>query len=312
MAKISIIIVTCNAIKIIKDCFISIFRQDFKDFEVIVVDNNSLDRTKEFIKDNFPQVKLIENKKNLGFCRANNQGIAISQGEYILTLNSDVILEKNFLRELINQAENSSSIVGMFSPKILKMDKKTIDSTGIILTRIRRFYNRGEGEIDFGQYDDKRDIFGPSAACALYKKEMFEKIKIGDNEYFDNDFFFLVEDVDLAWRANLMGFKGLFIPNALCYHLGNSFGLSRKMRQYLSFRNRFLTMLKNESWGYFLKNLVFLLLYDIPRFLYLIFTNLLVFKATFEIIYLLHKILNKRRRITLFTRLGIISLYEIF
>ncbi|MFN7170572.1 MAG: glycosyltransferase family 2 protein [Candidatus Omnitrophota bacterium] len=294
MAKISIIIVTCNAIKIIKDCLDSVFLQDFKDFEVIVVDNNSLDRTKEFIKDNFPQVKLIENKKNLGFCRANNQGIEIARGEFILTLNSDVVLENNFLTELIKAAEETSRNIGMFSPKILKMDRKTIDSMGIILTRIRRFYNRGKDGVDYGQYDDKKEIFGPSAACALYKREMLDKIK-KNVEYFDNDFFFLVEDVDLAWRANLKGFRGLFVPNAICYHLGNGSRMSKKRRQYLSFRNRYLMLIKNESRSHFLKNLGYFLIYDITRFFYLVFTNFFIFRAIFEIIYLLPKMLKKRR-----------------
>ncbi len=126
----------------------------------------------------------------------------------------------------------------MVSPKILRMDKKTIDSTGIILTKARRFYNRGAGETDSGQYDGKREIFGPCAAAALYKKEMLEQIKIRDNscairdnscpEYFDNDFFFLVEDVDLVWRANLSGWEGYFVPQARCYHWGNSSGLERE------------------------------------------------------------------------------------
>jgi len=354
MPKVSIIIVTHNSEEIIKDCLNSVYSQEFKDFEVIVVDNNSEDRTKEFIKENFPQIKLIENKKNLGFCKANNQGIEISQGKYVLTLNSDVILEKKFLSELMKEVENSPSEIGMFSPKILKMDKKTIDSTGIILTRIRRFYNRGDGEIDFGQYDDKKNIFGPSAACALYKREMLEKIKtvnIGEpflnadlrksnadkhrfnvdnicdhlranlresalkdifpagtkidinirgnskeirGEYFDNDFFFLVEDVDLSWRANLRGFKGYFIPQARCYHLGNSSKMGKKMRQYLSFRNRYFMLIKNEKLKDFMKNLGYFLIYDILRFFYLMFTNRFILKAIFEITYHFSRIFRKR------------------
>lgn len=296
MPKVSIIIVTRNAIKIIKDCLCSVFAQDFKDFEVIVVDNDSEDGTREFIKKNFPQVRLIENKKNLGFCQANNQGINISQGEYILTLNSDVVLEKKFLNELMREVENSSSEIGMFSPKILKMDKKTIYSTGIILTRTRRFCNRGSGEIDYGQYDTRKEIFGSSAASALYKKKILDKIKIGENEYFDNDFFFLVEDVDLAWRANLKGFKGYFVPSAICYHLGNSSGMNKKRRQYLSFRNRYLMLIKNENRDYFFKNLGYFIIYDISRFFYLIFTNFFIFKAISQMPYLMIKMFRKRKR----------------
>jgi GT2 family glycosyltransferase len=304
MPKVSIVIVTHNAREIIKECLNSVYAQDFKDFEVIVVDNDSRDGTKEFIRENFPQAKLVENGDNLGFCQANNQGIEIAKGEFTLTLNSDVILENNFLSELLKTSKNLGSNFGMLSPKILKMDKKTIDSTGLILTKARRFYNRGSGEIDSGQYDDKREIFGPCAAAALYKREMLEQIKIRGNsifirgnscsEHFDNDFFFLVEDVDLAWRANLSGWRGYFIPQAKCYHLGNSSGMDKKLRQYLSFRNRYFMMLKNERLGNFLKNLLFILPYDVLRFFKLIITNRHITKAIFEIVYLLGKIFKKR------------------
>lgn len=304
MPKVSIIIVTHNAIGIIKDCLNSVYAQDFRDFEVIVVDNNSIDGTKEFIRENFPQVSLVENRDNLGFCQANNQGIKISQGDYILTLNSDVGLEKDFFTELIKTVEKAPSDIGMFGPKILRIDRKKIDSTGIILTKARRFYNRGAGETDSGQYDDKRDIFGPCAAAALYKKEMLEQIKIRDNscairdnsclEYFDNDFFFLVEDIDLAWWANLAGWRGYFVPEAKCYHLGNISGMDKRMRQYLSFRNRYFMMVKNERLSGFIKDLGYILAYDTLRFFYLIITNRLIYKAVFEIIYLLPRMFKKR------------------
>jgi len=294
MPKVSIIIVTRNARGIINECLDSVFSQDYRDYETMVIDNNSSDGTNEFIKKNYPQVTLLNNDQNVGFCRANNQGIEIAQGEFILTLNSDVVLENSFLTELINASKNLAPAIGMLGPKILGTDKKTIDSTGIILTKVRRFYNRGSGEIDLGQYDDKRDIFGSCAAAAFYKREMLETIKV-DGEYFDKDFFFLAEDVDLAWRANLAGWRGYFVPEARCYHHGNSSGMSKKMRQYLSFRNRYFMMMKNERLDEFIRELDHFLFYDITRFFYLIFTNPIISRTILGTVYFLGSMFKKRR-----------------
>lgn len=296
LPKISIVIVVYNAGNNIKKCLESVFTQDFKNFEVIVVDNGSEDGTGEFIKKKFPQIKLIENSNNLGFCRANNQGIEISKGEFVFTLNSDVFLESNFLTEFIYIAEESSPEIGMFSPKILKMDKKTIDSTGITLTRTRRFYNRGADEVDLGQHDDKKLILGPCAAAALYKRKMLEGIKIA-GEYFDNDFFFLVEDVDLAWRANLSGWKAYFVSEARCYHVGNSSGIDKRIRQYLSFRNRYFMIIKNLRTKDFLQNIIHILSYDLSRIIFVLFTNRLIPRAILEIFYNYPRMLKKRKMI---------------
>jgi len=131
MSKISVIIPTFNSDKCIKPCLNSISAQDYHDFEVIVVDNGSSDNTVSIIKADYPHVILIENKENLGACKARNQGIEISQGEWIMTLDCDVILKKDFLNKIISFAKKSQYSVGMFQPKILNIDKKTIYSCGI-------------------------------------------------------------------------------------------------------------------------------------------------------------------------------------
>lgn len=271
MPKLSIIILTFNSAKFIKPCLDAVFKQGDQDFEVILVDNGSKDDTLSLIKENYPDVKLIENKENLGAAKARNQGIEIAGGKWILTLDCDVILLPNFLDKMMDFAERSDEAVGIFQPKIFKNDSKTIYSCGIYLSKLRKFYDIGQDRPDNGRFDEVRYVFGACSAAALYKRQMLEDIK-EKTGYFDERFFFLVEDLDLAWRAQKKGWKGLFYPHAACHHSGNSSGYDKKFRQYMCFRNRHLSILKNDNID-LPRKIVIALLYDLPRLLYLMLTN---------------------------------------
>lgn len=276
----------------------SIFNQTYKEFEIVVIDNNSQDKTVEFVRKYYPRVNLIVNKRNMGFPYGCNQGIGIAKGRYILTLNSDVTLENDFLHKIKKAMDNASSNVGMISPKILwAKNKELIDSTGLILSRARRFFSRGSGEIDKCQHDQDKEILGPCAAAALYKKEMLENIKLL-NEYFDSDFFLLLEDFDLAWRAKNFGWKVLYAPETKCYHVRNVSGMKTRYVQYLCFRNRYFLMIKNDSIRNIFKNIFFILPYDILRFLYFLVTNEYAVKALRELMIALPKMLKKRQIIS--------------
>ncbi|MBL7196837.1 MAG: glycosyltransferase family 2 protein [Candidatus Omnitrophica bacterium] len=278
----SIIILTFNSIKYIKPCLDSLFYQDYKDFEAIIVDNSSKDGTVALVKRDYPEVNLIENPKNFGACRARNQAIEASCGEWILSLDCDVTLEKTFLQKVSEVIKDLPPEIGILQPRILKEDRKTIYSTGIYLSRLRRFFDIGKGRPDNGQFNCQKYIFGACSAAAVYKRQMLEEIK-EDSGYFDERFFFLVEDVDLAWRAQKKGWKGLFCPEANCYHFGNSSCFDKKLRQYLCFRNRYYTIKKNEGFKRYSKKVAPLLFYDLPRLFYLVFTNRTVIKTLREI-----------------------------
>ena len=295
MIDISIIIVTYNSIGFIENCLESISKQAYKGFEIIVVDNDSQDKTIEFIKRKYPQIGLIENKQNKGFPFACNQGIKVAKGKYILTLNSDVILENDFLYRIKKAMDDAGLDVGMISPKLLwAKDKKIIDCTGIVLSWMRKFYGRGRGEVDEGQYACESEIFGPCAAAALYKREMLEDIKIS-GEYFDSDFFLLIEDFDLVWRAKNRGWKALYTPEAVCYHVRNISGMKNKYIQYLCFRNRYFLILKNESLIGFLRYFVVFFIYDLWRNSHMLIMNTRYFlKACYELIRISPKMLKRR------------------
>jgi GT2 family glycosyltransferase len=270
MPGLSLIIITFNSDNFIKSCLDSVFSQSYKYFEVIVVDNGSKDDTVNLIRNNYPQATLIENKQNLGACKGRNQGIYASRSKWVLCLDCDIILESGFLNKIMNFASLTESDIGMLQPKVLKYDKKKVYSCGIYLSKIRRFYDIGKDDYDNGRFDNSRHIFGVCSAAALYRKDMLEEIK-DSHGYFDERFFFLVEDVDLSWRAQKRGWKASFFPEAICYHLGNSSGFSKKIRQYLCFRNRLLLILKNDTLASKIKLIPVFLMYDLPRLAFVLF-----------------------------------------
>jgi len=277
---ISIIIVSFNSKDYIKSCLGSVFEQDYGDSEVIVIDNGSRDGTATYIKENYPRVVLIENSTNLGACAARNRGIEICRGDWVLTLDCDVILGSNFLYNAAEAIKGLSCKIGIIQPKILYADKKTIYSKGIYLSFIRRFYDIEKGRADFKNPDIDRSIFGACCAAAFYKKEMLEELR-DENGYFDKRFFFLVEDVDLSWRAKRKGWKAIYKDSLECFHSGNSSAFGRKPRMYLCFRNRLLSIAKNENTLGKLKLIPVFIIYDLTRLLFLLF----VFRSTINNIY---------------------------
>lgn len=270
MPEVSIIILTYNSMAFIKPCLNSVFNQDYRDFEVIVVDNGSSDDVVDFIRKNYSQVILIENKENLGTAKARNRGIEVAKGRWILTLDCDVILGADFFKKIMNFIKESEGSIGIFQPKILNMDKKTIYSCGIYLSRLRRFYDIGKAKLDNGQLNISKYIFGACSAAGLYKKDMLEEIK-EDTGYFDEKFFFLAEDVDLALRAQARGWKAMFYPQVACYHAGDSSRTPKKLRQYFSWRNRELLLRKCRL--NIFQRFIICICYDFPRLIFLFVTN---------------------------------------
>lgn len=281
MSEISIVIPTFNSKEFIKPCLESLYAQNYQNLEVIVIDNGSKDGTVSFIKENYSHIILIDNEQNFGAAKGRNQGIEIASGNWIVTLDCDTILEKNFLNKIAETIKIVPGNVGMIQPKIMNLDKKTIYSYGICLSWLRRFYDIGKGKIDTGRFSKSKYVFGACSAAAVYKKQMLEEIK-ENTGYFDERFFFLVEDVDLAWRAQKRGWKALFLPQTVCYHFGNSSGYNKKIRQYLCFRNRYFLVLKNDNINAF-RNIIFIILYDLPRLFYLMLTNNYIRKAVSNI-----------------------------
>jgi hypothetical protein len=247
--------------------------QDCQEFELVVVDNGSQDGTLDILQ-RYPQIKLLKNKDNLGVCRARNQVIKDSNSKYILTLDSDVILEKNFISRLLKAAESSPAQIGMWGGTVLNLrEPSRIDTLGIVLSKFYRFYDYGQGREFHTFRPEPGKVIGPCACAGMYRREMLEKVKRNKWEYFNVKMFYLIEDFDLALRARREGWGYQYVPEAIAYHLRHGSKHSPKFLQYLSFRNRYLLIsnfLSFKELPYLILSLFF---YDFPRLLYLYLGN---------------------------------------
>jgi len=227
---ISIIVLNYNGLRYLDDCLTSLAEQTFRDFEVIVVDNASTDGSVGHLQDYYPWAKLVINETNLGFAGGTNAGIREANGEFVLTFNNDARADRCLLEHLM--IPMSDARVGTCASKMLFPDGR-INSAGICVSRSGAAWDRGMFEPDNGQYDVEEDVFGACAGAALYRKRMLDEIGL-----FDEDFFLYMEDVDLAFRAQLAGWKCVYVPRAKVNHLhGGTAGSGSDLAVYYGNRN---------------------------------------------------------------------------
>jgi GT2 family glycosyltransferase len=306
--KVSVIVCSLNSERFLHKCLLSVRKQSHKNLELIVIDNGSNDDSRKIVKEDFPEAILIENRENRGFASANNQGIEIAGGDFILFLNADAFLDKDYLKNALKPFALDPAI-GMVSGKVLRFDGRTIDSAGEFVTKSRKAVERGYGKQDDGSYDDPGYIFSVCGACALYRRETLERVKV-EGEVFDHFFFSFFEDLDLGWRANLLGFRGYYTPDALCYHLrGGSAGqgsilgrfsqLLRRDRdlKYHIVKNRWLTIIKNDRLTDFFCDLPFIALRDFAILISLLFFDPLVILKLIKDSYSLIKLGLEKRQV---------------
>jgi GT2 family glycosyltransferase len=253
---VSVTIVTYNSGRFIKRCLESVLEQKYPNLEVVVVDNASNDGTVDILEPFSDRCRLYYNDENLGFAAAQNQAIALAQGEWILTLNPDVLLLPNFIQALVDAGQIDPK-VGSVCGKLLTIlanfdlpDRQLVDSTGIYFTPMLRHLDRGSQEVDNGHYLNFEYVFGATAAAALYRRAMIEDIQIF-GEFFDPDFFVYREDADVAWRAQLMGWRCIYTPLGRGYHVRNVLPGNRRALPPVinmhSVKNRFLLRIKNMT-----------------------------------------------------------------
>src|SRR5271168_4329980 len=253
---VSVTLVTYNSGRFIKRCLESVLEQKYPNLEVIVVDNASTDGTVDLLEQFEDRCRIHYNDENIGFAAAQNQAIGLAGGEWVLTLNPDVLLLENFIQALVDTGQFDPR-VGSVCGKLLTIrasfdlpDKPLVDSTGIYFTPMLRHLDRGSQEVDNGHYLQHEYVFGATAAAALYRRGMIEDVAIGD-EFFDPDFFVYREDADVAWRAQLMGWRCIYTPHARGYHVrnvlpGNRRALPPAINMH-SVKNRFLMRMKNMT-----------------------------------------------------------------
>jgi len=283
---VSVTIVTWNSAKYLDECFAALSRQEHPNLEVIVVDNASEDNTRERLQQVDPAWHVIYNDKNVGFAAGQNQAIRAARGDWVLCLNPDVVLNPDFLSQLVTAGEahpdtgslcgkllrwNSSASGNHAEPSDDPRKTNVIDSTGIYFTPNLRHLDRGAEEVDRGQYDREQYVFGASGAAAFFRRSFIDDVSVED-EFFDEEFFAFREDGDLAWRAQLMGWTCLYVPKAVAWHVRRVTPERRKdlplVINWHSAKNRFLMRGKNAS-GWLCRRLFFPVLWrDIMTFGY--------------------------------------------
>lgn len=251
---VSIGLVTWNSATYLQSCLSSIIQLKYTNFELVVVDNTSEDSSLNLVTQYCPDAKIIKNTENTGFCHAHNQAIRASKGAYYLALNPDAVLQADYLAAMVSALEDRPEF-GSAAGKLLQSTSEgsapILDGTGLFIDRQRHQYLRGHGEMDVGQYDQSGEVFGVDGAAAFYRRKMLEDIQV-DRQYFDEGFFVHKEDVDLAWRARLLGWRCCYIPEAVAVHPryfrpGQKRDMISPAVRVHAVKNRYLLLYKNES-----------------------------------------------------------------
>ncbi len=255
---VDVVVVNWNGWARLDRCLAALARQTLRDVAVWVVDNGSCDGSPARVRAGYPWVQLLENDDNRGFAEGNNRGIVAGHAPFVATLNNDTCPEPGWLETLVSALEREPE-VGMVASKMLCHDRPDrIDSAGIAINRAGIAWDRLGGTLDTPGATPV-EIFGPCAGAALYRRAM-----LADVGLFDGDLFCYLEDVDLAWRARLAGWRALYAPAARVGHVhSGTLGDLSPLKSYLLGRNKLWTIVKNYPDPYLGRRWPLIVSYDL-------------------------------------------------
>ncbi len=287
---VSIIILNYNAGTLLVNCVDSILQTNYQNYEILVVDNNSNDASHKKCKEKFPSIHLIENADNLGYCEGNNVGIRKANGEFIIILNPDTLVDSNWIKELISAYKKFGD--GLYQPKFLTTTNHDIlMSTGNMIHLFGFGFSRSKGEVDDGKFNDHELIGYASGTCLFTTSKIFKKLGL-----FDSFLFAYHDDLDLGWRAAMLGISSHYAPKSIVYHPPEGFSFKwSNFKFYLLERNRQYCILTHYSRSTFYKFLPSLIMVEIFVILFYLKKGMLKFKikATWDLLKNWKKI-NKR------------------
>ena len=248
--KVSVVVINYNGEDLLKKFFPSVNNYTNKDIsDIYVIDNYSSDKSLEFLNNKYPGVNLIKKKKNYGYAGGYNRGLKNIKSEYVVLLNNDVEVTRNWLDIMIEKMEENNSI-GSCQPKILSYtNKKKFEYAGACggyLDLLGYPYCRGRifdfTEEDKGQYDDDKEIFWSSGACIMLRNELFKKLEVLTKAFAH------MEEIDLCWRLKAEGYTNYCFPESKVYHLGGgTLNYDNSKKTFLNFRNNLFMLAKNEN-----------------------------------------------------------------
>ncbi|HUF08315.1 MAG TPA: glycosyltransferase family 2 protein [Rhodothermales bacterium] len=254
--RVSIIIVSWNALPLLKECLPSVVATDYSNLEIILADNASTDGSAEWVMRELPEVRVVRHPANWKFCKGNNEAVPYASGQYIALLNNDVEVTPDWLSPLVEVLESDAAVAAV-QPKLLQYTDRTrfeyagasggfVDRLGYPFTRGRIFFTMEE---DQGQYDDPRDIFWATGACVLLRRSALERVGL-----LDEQFEMHMEEIDLCWRLQRSGYRIRVEPSSQVYHVGGgSLPQGDARKAYFNFRNGLLVLYKNLPMAEWLK-----------------------------------------------------------
>ncbi|MBQ3512614.1 MAG: glycosyltransferase family 2 protein [Lachnospiraceae bacterium] len=254
--KATVVIPNYNGLKFLKPCLESLKNQSEQDYATIIIDNASKDGSIEFIKENYPEILLIENQENLGFSKAVNQGIAATKTPYVILLNNDTVVEKDFVKELVSAIEENPSYFSVASKMLSYRERDKVDDAGDMINLFGWSFQRGNAHSET-EYSEKKEVFSACAGAAIYRMEILNRIGV-----FDPLHFAYLEDMDLGFRAKRYGYKNMFCPNAIVYHIGSATSGSSlsEFKVRLTARNQVFLWYKNMPLLQLIWNLPFFIM----------------------------------------------------
>ena len=266
--KVSVVTPNYNGEKFLKTFFESLNNDSELIGEVIIVDNGSTDNSKDYIKNNsftFP-VELIENRENVGFSPAVNQAILQAKNEYIFSLNNDTEVKKGSIRALVDLISSDDKIFSVQAKMLQYNNKELIDDVGDEYNLLAWTKKTGENH-NCDEYSEVCEIFSACAGAAMYKKSLLSEIGM-----FDDNFFAYMEDVDLAIRSRISGYRNLLCPDAIVYHIGSATSGSRynEFKVRLAARNNVWVVYKNLPIPLKIVNFIFLFLGFLIKYLFFV------------------------------------------
>ena len=241
--KVTVIIPNYNSIKHISNCVNSLRTQSYHDFDVIIVDNASTDGSVELIEKEFSDIKLKKLSENFGFSRAVNEGIMLSDSEFVLLLNDDTIADEKFVEKMVEAISASENIFSVSAKMVQMYDKEKLDGAGDLYSALGWVYARGKDKnVNLPKYNRPCKIFASCGGAAIYRKRILDEIG-----YFDEFNFAYLEDVDMGYRARIYGYENIYQPEAIVYHVGSAVSGSRynDFKVRLSARNNIYLVFKN-------------------------------------------------------------------
>jgi GT2 family glycosyltransferase len=308
MGSVAVSIVTFNGKEFLRRCLESVLSQTHRPIEIHLLDNASTDGTSEFVSRNFPAVNVIPYRINLGFAGGHNEVIRRTRSHFVLVLNQDAYLSPTFVEELV-KAMDGHPEAGIAGGKLYSLRgtngsvhaANLIDMTWLDIEKKRRQVCYAQRHPDHGESGLPQFVFAMDGAAMLLRRSTLEDILI-DHEFFDEDFFAGKEDLDISWRAQLLGWRCVYVPSAIGWHFRTFTSADRRSTiseglKISSIRNRYLLMVKNDLLSHIVRHLPYIVMYELKLIGYVLLREHASLKGYGQALKLMPRAVKKRKAI---------------